>query len=183
VTIASQFLPNLMELIGIFHQVPSELGEFTDCDRRSLPDDARLLLDHDFHMTVTMERYHQSPVAVDVLSVVETADSYCRQILLRRIDNQRVIQFGIVRLKFEFLPPTVVDEIRSRQAPLGRILIFHNVMREVELIQLWRVTTGPMLSRCFSSSIGTTTFGRTARIYCNGEPAIQLLEIVAPLPS
>jgi hypothetical protein len=28
---------------------------------------------------------------------------------------------------------------------------------------------------------GTTTFGRTAMIHCNGEPAVELLEIVAPV--
>jgi hypothetical protein len=61
------------------------------------------------------------------------------------------------------------------------VLIQHNVFRQVELIALWKVTAGAELARLLEIAPGTTTYGRTARIFCDGEPAIELLEIVAPV--
>ena len=70
------------------------------------------------------------------------------------------------------------------------MLIDHNVLREVQFDALWRVQPGPDLCRLFGLSAQPagkntepqTVYGRTALIYCNGEPAIELLEIVTPQP-
>jgi hypothetical protein len=56
------------------------------------------------------------------------------------------------------------------------------VLREVELLKVWRVHCGSALSRMFQVSPETITYGRTAMIHCDSEPAIELLEIVAPIP-
>ena len=62
------------------------------------------------------------------------------------------------------------------------MLIEHNVLREVQLASLYRVTPGPELCRLLEVVQSTTTYGRTAFIYCDGYPAVELLEIVAPEP-
>ena len=67
-----------------------------------------------------------------------------------------------------------------RQIPLGRVLINHGVLRRVELSQLWKVVPGVDLCSLFKLDQAVDTYGRTAIIYCDGEPAIELLEIVAP---
>jgi hypothetical protein len=91
-----------------------------------------------------------------------------------------VVQLGIVRLHVGFLDPPVRDEIFAEQVPLGRILISHNVLRTVELCGLYRVECGDDLADIFGAAPGVPTYGRTALIHCNGEPAVELLEIVAP---
>ena len=48
------------------------------------------------------------------------------------------------------------------------------------MFALWKITTGPELCRAFGLAQPTTTYGRTALIYCNDEPAVELLEIIAP---
>ena len=48
-------------------------------------------------------------------------------------------------------------------------------------IDLFRVEAGAGLTRMFGCALGAITYGRTALIYCNGEPAIELIEIVAPV--
>jgi hypothetical protein len=78
---------------------------------------------------------------------------------------------------------TAPNEKSCKKKPLGRVLIEHQVLREVELLELWQVFCGPVLSELFSVSQDTVTYGRTAMIHCNGEPAIELLEIVRPAPS
>jgi chorismate-pyruvate lyase len=103
---------------------------------------------------------------------------YIREILLRRRTDQQVVQYGIVRLNFEFLGDEIQSEIEGQQVPLGRILIRHNVMRRVQLLSLYRVQSGPALAAGLGTGQGETCFGRTALIHCNDQPAIELLEIV-----
>jgi len=43
------------------------------------------------------------------------------------------------------------------------------------------VELGDVLRRCFNRPNGGITYGRTALIECNQTPAIELLEIVAPI--
>ncbi len=46
------------------------------------------------------------------------------------------------------------------------------------LATLWKIQTGEDLSTLFQVPVGSETYGRTALIFCNGEPAVELLEIV-----
>lgn len=148
--------------------------------RDEVPEPYRELLAHDHHMTVTVESFHRSPVDVQVLAVHRDGDVYCRRILLRRQIDQQVVQFGIVRLNLNALSAKVREQIESARIPLGRVLIQNNVLRDVELKQLFQVHCGRDLAEQFAVAEGTTTFGRTAIIHCEGEPAVELLEVVAP---
>jgi hypothetical protein len=60
------------------------------------------------------------------------------------------------------------------------VLIDHNVLREVQLASLYRVVPGPDLCQLFGLPASLATYGRTAFIYCDGFPAVELLEIVPP---
>ena len=140
----------------------------------------RRLLAHEEHMTVTVESFHGCQVDVEVLETRPTSSHYSRKILLRRQIDGAVVQFGIVRLHLHFLEPEVRQAIEAQGTPLGRILIQHNVLRQVQLISLWKFSAGEDLQRLFHVPAGTTVYGRTALIYCNGEPAVELLEVVTP---
>jgi chorismate-pyruvate lyase len=172
--------PDLQTLISLFYESSKQLGEFTEQTGASIPQPHQQLLAHDKHMTVTLEAYHSTPVAVEVLDVRKDSKYYSRRSLLRRQVDQAIVQLGIVLLHVEFLAAPVRDEIVAEQIPLGRILIQHNVLRTVELCRLYRVECGEDLANIFGVAPGVATYGRTALIHCNGEPAVQLLEIVAP---
>ena len=60
------------------------------------------------------------------------------------------------------------------------MLIQNNVLRRVPLASLWRVAAGPELAQLFDMPPRDITYGRTALIECNNEPAVELLEIVTP---
>ena len=173
-------MPKLDVLIGLFYSSPADLGQFTELQAADMPSDYQTLLAHEHHMTVTVERFHNSPVNVRVLETLVDGNQYARKILLTRQDDGSVVQFGIMRVNFAYLEPDVRKEIESQSTPLGRILIEHNVHREVHLRSLWRVEPGEDLQRLFGQQSPRTTYGRTAMIYCNDEPAIELLEIVTP---
>ncbi len=168
----------LDSLVGIFFQDPSSLGGFTEVTAEQIPEPFQALLNHDAHMTVTVEKYHSSQVDVKVLQTEQTGTAYAREILLSRQTDQQVVQYGIVRLNFEHLGKQVQQEIESQQVPLGRILIDHDVMRQVKLISLYEVKPGPALAKALRIDMAAPCFGRTAMIFCDDQPAIELLEIV-----
>lgn len=170
----------LESLIGLFFTHHSRLGEFEYCDSQQLPSAYAKLLAHTSHMTVTVENRHGCSVNVEVLQSKRDNEHYCREILLRRESDNRVVQYGIVRLLNKSLADEVFNEILSERIPLGRVLINHEVMRQVELLGLWRVVCGERLLKLMDLQLGQATYGRTALIYCDSEPAIELLEIVAP---
>jgi chorismate-pyruvate lyase len=170
----------LQNLISLFYRDADLLGKFEERDATDCPSAYQQMLAHEAHMTVTVERRHGCKVDVEVLETADEPGHYLRKILLRRQSDRRVVQFGIVRLALEPLDTEVREEILSQQIPLGRVLIEHGVMRQVQLNALWQVACGADLAGYFDVPPGHRTFGRTALIFCNGEPAVELLEIVAP---
>jgi chorismate-pyruvate lyase len=180
ITPSRRATPEVKALANLFYLSLDELGEFEEVTPEELPDVARKLLWHDEHMTVTVEEHHGGPVAVRVLNTHITPTHYSRRILLHRERDGQVVQFGIVRLNVDFLGPRVREEIERQHAPLGRILIQHNVLRHVRPLSLWRIAPGSDLKELFQLQKPGNCYGRTALIYCNGLPAVELLEIVTP---
>jgi chorismate-pyruvate lyase len=146
-----------------------------------MPEPYRAMLAHEHHMTVTMEQYHGGPVDVRVLAQREIGNHYCRKILLTKRGTDRVVQFGIVKFDLSYVTPAVREEILAGEIPLGRVLIRHNVLRHIDLGALLRIEAGPALAAYFQMPVGGLTYGRLATIFCNGRPAVDLLEITAPL--
>ncbi|HEY4310493.1 MAG TPA: hypothetical protein VGN12_13665 [Pirellulales bacterium] len=173
--------PDLATLVALFYDSPPTLGSFDCVEARDMPLRFASLLAHEEHMTVTVERFHKSSVDVTVLDRQITPSHYARKILLSRQSDGGVVQYGIMRVNFAYLEPIVRRQIEAEDTPLGRVLIQNNVLRRVHLASLWRVTAGEELARLFDMTPGEITYGRTALIMCNEEPAVELLEIVTPL--
>jgi chorismate-pyruvate lyase len=171
----------LSNLLGLFYDDPTELATFEEVTSGAMARNYRMLLAHQDHMTVTVERYHNCPVNVEVLRSQSSDHHYARQSLLRRQCDGVVVQFGTVRINLSLVGDEVRRKIEGRAIPLGRILIDHNVFRDVHLEKLWRVTPGPDLKKHFGLPSAVPSYGRTAIIDYNGSPAIELLEIVTPL--
>lgn len=172
---------DLEKLIRVFYPDGSldhsPLGSFEPVE--TAPAAFASLLDHNHHMTVTVERHWQSPVDV-VVHRHQTVDRwYEREITLVTHSDGRTVQYGIVRLDIHSLRPEVWQRIASREVPLGRVLIEHNVLREVQLEQLWKVRCGGKLQTMLAlKQNDSVVYGRTALIWCNHQPAIELLEVV-----
>ena len=139
------------------------------------------MLVHEHHMTVTMESYHGTSVDVRVLDQKLIDDMYCRKILLLKSGTDEVVQFGIVRFNFQYVTIEVRDQILGGDIPLGRVLINHNVLRHIDLGAIVKLTAGPGLANHLPMKEGATTYGRLATIFCNHRPAVDLLEVSAPL--
>lgn len=147
------------------------------------PEPYKTMLVHEHHMTVAMETFHHSTVDVRILDRLHDGDLYARKILLLKHGTETVVQFGIVRFHLNYVTEAVRQEILGGNIPLGRILINHNVLRHIDLGAILEIAAGPALARHFEMPVGRVTYGRLATIFCNHQPAVDLLEISAPLPS
>jgi chorismate-pyruvate lyase len=173
-------MPALDHLASLFYDDLAELGTFEEVLAEAMPQPYRKLLAHHAHMTVAVEEHHGCKVDVEVLTTREEGDYYSRKIVLHRQSDRGVVLFGIPRINLRLLADDVRAEIVSQQTPLGRVLIEHNILREVQLGSLYRVQPGPDLQRLMNIAPAAVTYGRTAFIYLNGYVAIELLEIVSP---
>jgi chorismate-pyruvate lyase len=145
------------------------------------PDPYNTLLVHSNHMTVVMESHYGCPVDVHVLQEHRSDPIYSREIILTRSDTQDVVQYGLVRIDLSLVDPPVRDEILAGVQPLGRVLIKHNVLRELELTSVLKIAPGPRLREMLGCTAKTTLYGRFAAISCNGQRAVDVLEIPAPV--
>lgn len=168
----------MTQLAGLFFNPLTDLGTLTPVDSAQLPPAYQTLLAHNSHMTVTLEAFHSSLVDVQVVAELPEDDKYARKSLLSRQSDGRVIQLGIMRIDLSGLPPEARDDIESHNAPLGRILIRCGVLREVEVIALWKIEPGDELRQCLGCNYGEIIWGRSARILVDGKPTVELLEII-----
>jgi chorismate-pyruvate lyase len=173
------FIRSAARLATIFYTDVNELGRFESVTIDELPSDYRSLLAHHDHMTVALEACHDSLVSVKVLDEWRDDASYARSSVLSRQSDGVVVQFGIMRIWLADLPDVAQQEITARKTPLGRVLIRHNVLREVELITLWRIHPGPVLKNHLALRTGAPIYGRSAQILVDERPTVQLLEIAS----
>jgi chorismate-pyruvate lyase len=173
----------LQSLIDLFPSGLTLIERFEHVPSASVPEPYRSMLVHNHHMTIAMESYHRSPVEVRVLDRKLVGDNYCRKIVLLKQGTNQVVQFGLVRFDLRTVSEAVREEILGERIPLGRVLINHEVHRQVDLGAVLRITAGPELAECLQMPRHAQTYGRLATIFCNGQPAVDLLEITAPLAS
>jgi chorismate-pyruvate lyase len=173
--------PDLRALYALFPPA-DDMPEHEFVPGDEVPPPYHDLLVHEHHMTVTVEAYHGGPVDVRILARQLTGEHYARKILLTLQGSGRVVQFGIMRVNFRYCSPAVRAEIEAGGTPLGRTLIKHDVLRRIEPTAYLRVIPSPAMMEWFGLDQPRPTYGRLAYIHCNNQPAVELLEIVAPAP-
>ena len=145
-----------------------------------LPPAVRPLLDHPHHMTVTVEEHYGAAVKVKVIDAIVRGSHYARKIVLQLETTARPVQFGIVHVDLDALSPPVRAEIVAGLTPLGRVLIRHDVLREVRPSGFFQATLTDAMAGWLAAEVGATTYGRLGVITAEGRPAVWVAEILAP---
>lgn len=143
----------------------------------AMPPEYRRLLVHNDHMTTTLRKHHGCEVRLKVRDAKLNGDFYERDIVLLN-DAGEIIEVGLVRINLEFTTPAVRSEILARKTPLGDVLINADVMRRIEPRWFFQFGPGCHLLSNFADPSLLAAYGRLGTIYCDGAPAIELLEIV-----
>jgi hypothetical protein len=174
--------PLALNVPALFAHFPSadDLPAYDFVPPDEVPPPYHDLLVHNHHMTVTVEAHHGDLVDVRILARRHDGDFYARKILLALQKTGRVVQFGIARVRLNYCSPEVRSEIVAGQTPLGRVLINHNVLRRIEPVAFLRVQLAPPQLKWFGLTEPAISYGRLGIIHCDGKPAVEVLEIVAP---
>jgi chorismate-pyruvate lyase len=172
-------LPSVETLFAQFPQA-DDLPSYELLPGDEVPPPYHNLLVHEHHMTVTVEAFHGAPVDVRILARRHQGEFYSRKILLVLQGSGRIVQFGIVRIDLSLVDPAVRDAIVAGRTPIGRVLIQHDVLRRIEPTAFLRIEPGPEQMAWFGLSEAKPLYGRLALIHCDGRPALELLEVVAP---
>jgi chorismate-pyruvate lyase len=147
----------------------------------AIPDPYRTLLVHNHHMTVTLERHHKSSVRVAPYQIHRNGSFYGRKLDLL-VESGKVVMTGIMLFNFSFCAASVQEQIIEGKTPLGRILIEHGILREITATAFLRIAADDPLVARFKLPTVQPAYGRLATIYCDGKPAVDLLEVVVPEP-
>lgn len=145
----------------------------------AMPDAYRDLLVHNEHMTERLSAYHGQDVELQVLHNRSDGDLYSRNVLLTLPSNPDFgVEFGIMRMNLSFVADDVRKEIETGEDPLGSILVKHDVLRRIEPRWYLKFDADSPMASHFGRSHHNEVYGRVGIIYCNDEPAIELLEVV-----
>jgi hypothetical protein len=173
--------PTFDHLYRLFPDSPDR-PDAVEVSAGELPEPYYKLLVHTHHMTVTVEEFYGSPVDVRVLNCRRSGNEYSRKILLTLKNNpQQVVQFGLVRINLGVCPEPVRNAIVEGQTPLGRVLIQNDMLRRIEPVAFLRVALSAKMADWFGVAPGTATYGRLGVIYTGDRPAVEVLEILAPV--
>jgi hypothetical protein len=153
----------------------------TEVAAADIPEPFHWLLVHKNHMTKVLEAQYGRPMELEVVKHALEDEFYTRKILLRPQGADAIVEVGVVRLNFRYMSRDVRDEILKRETPLGAILIRHKVLRKVEPRWYLRFPANAPLLAAAGATFPHETYGRIGTIYCNHEPAIEVLEIVSGL--
>jgi hypothetical protein len=175
--------PTFDHLYRLFPDSPDRPSA-VEVPAEEVPPPYHQLLVHTHHMTVTVERYYGSPVDVNVMHCRRSGNEYARKILLQLHDDSRkVVQFGLVRINLGVCPEPVRNAIIEGKTPLGRVLIQHDMLRRIEPLAFLRVKLSQTMAEWFRVPPGTESYGRVGVIFTGDRPAVEVLEILAPVAS
>lgn len=172
--------PTVDDLYSLFPDT-SDRPHCTPISGAEMPEPYRSLLVHTQHMTVTVEGYYGQAVDVRVIESHRDGSEYSRKILLALHDTGEVVQLGIVQIDLDMLSEQVRREIVEEKTPLGRVLIQNGVLRHIQPAGYFRVQPSAKLCEQFEIREPKTTYGRLGVIFADGKPAIEVLEILAPI--
>jgi len=172
--------PEFAEMYGLFPD-PDGAPHTVAVPEDQVPAPYTGLLVHHHHMTVTVEVFYRSPVRVLVMESTRREQTYCRKILLQSIRDNRIVQFGLVRINLDYCSPEVAAAIVGEKTPLGRVLIEHGVLTSVQPTGYLRVEPNACMRQWFGMSEPEVTYGRIGVILCDAKPAIEMLEILSPV--
>ena len=167
----------LADLCEGFFEDRSWVSSCEAVEADDIPQPARELLVHHKHMTATLKAHHGQDVELQVLADRLEGDQYTRKIILTLPGRSGVVEFGIVRLDLRFTDEEVRAAILGRAAPLGAILIGHRVLTKVTPKWYLRFPADCPVMTYFGQP-PVEAYGRLAMIQCNGDAAVELLEVV-----
>ena len=111
---------------GLLERFYAKLGlalpQICDLDGKAMPDPYRKLLVHSSDMTPTLETFYAQPMRLTVLTREQDDYTYLREVVLKSATDSRPVEYGVIRICLNQLPPPARQRVLEEQRPLGNIL-------------------------------------------------------------
>ena len=91
-------------------------------ESHQVPEPYRQLLVHSSDMTPTLEAFYGQPMRLTVLTREQQEYAYLREVVLKSAQDARPVEYGVIRICLDHLPPPASRRVLEEQKPLGNIL-------------------------------------------------------------
>ena len=151
-------------------------------DPADLPASMRHLLDHHRDMTPTLEEFYGDRLQVRVLGRLVDGPLYYREVALTLTGTGRPVEYGVIRVHLDRLPPTAQARVRAEQQPFGRILQEDGLPHQGWPGAFFQIRRGARLRALLDLPHGGPLYGRR-NLLANpvGQPLAEVVEILAPV--
>ncbi len=159
----------------------SHIVELAEIQPASMSADARTILDHDRHMTTVQQERFPDGISLDVLHANIDGGLYTREVMLRRKSDGIPVLYAVLDVSCDLLPAPLVDQLKAAEQPFGQILIDSGIERRIEVQRFVTAATLPAFAG-LTGDDRETVVGREIIIYCDDQPAINVLELLVNEP-
>lgn len=177
-------LPGWASLLDRFYaKLGLTLPELQDLPGEQMPQPYKRLLVHSSDMTPTLEAFYQQPMRLSVLTREQQADSYLREVVLKSASDARPVEYGVIRICLDHLPPPASLRVLEEQRPLGNILQREAIPHLSWPQAFFRVQSDSHLGHVLYLSQPATLYGRR-NVLLDGSRRLlaEVIEILAPAP-
>ena len=146
-----------------------------------VPEPYRGLLVHDRDMTPTLQAFYHDSIHIEVIRSGRDGDRYHREVLLRLNQNDKVIEFGAIRINLGVLPEPARQLILQESLPLGGILTSCGVAHTSRPKAYLRVETDAFINGLFRLNGREVLYGRRNALTDLQQRVIaEIVEILPP---
>jgi hypothetical protein len=144
-----------------------------------LPEPARRLLVHAQDMTSTLSAFHGRPLRVDVLQRRRLGDLYLREVLLRTVPGDEVVEYGVIAIALDSFTPSQQEAVLAGRVPLGGLLHQFGLPFTSAPICFFSIAPASLAHTPFAVNDDSLRFGRFNRLTgTDGTPLAHILEIL-----
>jgi hypothetical protein len=169
----------LWKFLGDACRMPAENLRRIPAD--ALPEPAKQLLVHQRDMTSTLAAFHGSALRVDILQQRRLDDLYLREVFLRTLKGDRIVEYGVIAIAVDQFAPDQQQAIQGGEAPLGALLHRFHIPFASAPLSFFSVPAACLAETPFGAVNHSTCFGRFNHLAKpSGEPLAWIIEILPP---
>lgn len=149
-----------------------------------VPEPYRTLLVHERDMTPTLEKFHGSPVHLQVLRSQVRGDSYFREVVLRLETGEVAVEFGAIKINLALFTPPARRLILEERWPLGHILKDCEIPHCSRPKGYLRIRSDTLINQALGLEKSRTLYGRRNTLTdLQHRPLAEIVELMPPTPS
>lgn len=147
----------------------------------TIPEPQFELLVHDHDMTPTLEAHHGDRITLETLQTLRNGTIYAREVLLRLVSSNRVVEYGASRIHLDAFPDSIQELLLEGKTPLGTIMNEYGVPHLSRPERFLQADIGTVMRQAFGLEGEGVLYGRQNVVRNpQGRPMYEVIEILPP---